>query len=144
MKTLYMETTKKSPEETSAEIENKLSHYRLSKYMKDYKDGEVTGCIFSLELRGKHVPIRLPVRWEPLLEMANRGETKYIRAGDKSQAKRVAWRQVLRWIESQLALVDLEMVEIAEVFLPYMMVNNKKTLYQHLVENDMKLIGELK
>jgi len=144
MKTLYMETTRKEPEETSAEIEKKLSHYWLSKYMKDYKDGEVVGCVFSIELKGKHVPIRLPVRWEPLLEMANRGETKYIKSGDKQQAKRVAWRQILRWIESQLALVDLEMVELAEVFLPYMMVNSKKTLYQHLVENDMKLIGDEK
>jgi hypothetical protein len=37
-------------------------------------------------------------------------------------------------------LVDLEMVEVAEVFLPYMMVSKNKTLYQHLLDNDMKLI----
>jgi len=135
-----METTKKEPEETSAEIEVKLRKYGLARYMKDYSDGEVIGCIFAIKIRGKEVPIRLPIRWEPLLDMADRGETKYIRPGDKEQARRVAWRQVLRWIEAQLALVDLEMAEMAEVFLPYMMINKKRTLYQHLVANDMKLI----
>lgn len=140
IKTLYMETTQKEPEETSSEIEVKLKNYGLTKYLKDYQDGEVVGCIFSIQILDKEVPIRLPIRWEPLLERANRGQTKYIKAGDKEQAKRVAWRQVLRWIESQLALVDLEMVDIAEVFLAYMMVDKKRTLYQHLIENDMKLI----
>ena len=140
VKTLFMETTKKEPEETSSEIEVKLKSYDLTKYMKDYHNGEVVGCIFSIRIRDKEVPIKLPIRWEPLLEKANRGETKYIKPGDRDQAKRVAWRQILRWIESQLALVDLEMVDIAEVFLAYMMVDKKRTLYQHLIENDMKLI----
>jgi hypothetical protein len=140
IKTLYMETTKKEPEETSSEIEVKLKNYELTKYMKDYQNGEVVGCIFSIRIGEKEVPIKLPIRWEPLLEKANRGETRYIKPGDKDQARRVAWRQVLRWIESQLALVDLEMVEIAEVFLAYMMVDKKRTLYQHLIANDMKLI----
>lgn len=142
IKTLYMETTKKEPEDTSAEIEVKLRKYNLSRYMKDYSGGEVVGCIFTIAVKGKDVPIKLPIRWEPLLEMANRGETKYIKPGDKDQAKRVAWRQILRWIESQLALVDLEMVEMAEVFLPYMMIDKKRTLYQHLVENGMRLIED--
>lgn len=142
IKTLYMETTRKEPEETSSEIEVKLKNYGLTKYMKDYQNGEVVGCIFSVQIRDKEVPIKLPIRWEPLLEKANNGKTKYIKPGDKNQAKRVAWRQVLRWVESQLALVDLEMVEIAEVFLAYMMVDKERTLYQHLIENDMKLIEQ--
>lgn len=41
---------------------------------------------------------------------------------------------------AQLAMVDIRTVEIAEVFLPYIVVKNNKTLYQHMVANDMKLI----
>ena len=67
MKTLYMETTKKEPEETSAEIERLLKEYNLVKYLKDYQDGEVVGCIFSIQMNGKEIPIKLPIRWEPLL-----------------------------------------------------------------------------
>ena len=139
MKTLYMETTKKEPEETSSEIIKLLKNYGLTKFMFDYENGEIIGCIFSLKLeQNKDVPIRLPIRWEPLWEKASAGETKYIK--DQEQAKRVAWRQILRWMESQLALIEIGMVETAEVFLPYMMIDKKRTLYQYMVANDMKLI----
>ena len=35
---------------------------------------------------------------------------------------------------------QFEMVEIAEVFLPYMMVSKTKTLYAYMVSNDMRLM----
>lgn len=139
MKTLYMETTKKDPEQTAAEIQALLKNYGLRKFMFDYDDaGEISGCVFTLKMREKDVPVKLPIRWIPLWNMAQAGETRYIKTED--QARRVAWRQVLRWIESQLAMIDIEMVDIVEVFLPYMMISKTKTLYQHLVDNDMKLI----
>jgi len=138
MKTLYMETTKKEPEETSAEIQCKLKSYGLTRFMFDYENGDISGCVFSLKIKNKEVPIKLPIRWRPLWEMAQAGETKYIKT--EEQAKRVAWRQILKWIESQLAIVDIDMVDIGEVFLPYMLISKSKTLYQHLIDNDMKLI----
>ena len=135
--TIYMETTKKEPEQTSAEIEMLLQKYGMVRYMKEYQDGAVSGCVFFLETEGHEVPIRLPVRWEPLYAMAQRGETRYIR--DQGQARRVAWRQILRWIEAQLALIDLGMVELPEVFLPYMMADKNRTFYQMMVANGMTL-----
>lgn len=138
MKTLYMETTKKTPAETSAEIEVLLSGYGLTGFNKVYDLGDVVGCHFTIAMDDKDVPIKLPVRWEPLLRMAENGETRYIR--DKDQAQKVAWRQVLRWVEAQLALVDLEMVDIAEVFLPYMLIKDGVTLYAHMVNTKMRLL----
>ncbi len=137
-KTLYMETTKKTPEETGSEIAALLKGYNLTKFMVNYEDGDISGCVFGLKVDGKDVPIKLPVRWEPLWEMAQNGETRYIK--DKEQAQRVAWRQSLRWIQAQLAMIDIKQVDVAEVFLPYMLVSENKTLYQHMAANDMKLI----
>jgi hypothetical protein len=136
---LYMETTKKEPEETAAEIQKVLKKHGLKKFMFDYEDGEMTGCIFTIQYHDKEIPIRLPIKWEPLWVMAQRGETKY--AKTLEQVKRVAWRQVLRWIESQLALVELDMVEMTEVFLPYIMINPKTTMYQKFVKDGPKLLG---
>jgi len=138
MKTIYMETTKKEPEETSAEIAKLLKTYKLSRFMNDYQDGEISGCVFTIKVGEKNVPVRMPIRWTALWEMARRGETKYIR--DEAQARRVAWRQALRWVEAQLAMVDIAMVDIVEVFLPYMMIDSGRTLYERLVENDMQLL----
>jgi len=52
----------------------------------------------------------------------------------------VAWRQILRWIEAQLALVDTEMVQIQEVFMPYLQMNTGQTLYEKLEETKFKMI----
>ena len=138
MRPLYMETTKKETEEKSAEIASMLKNYGLTKYMHDYEDGEIIGCVFGIRIDDKNVPIKLPVRWEALWIMAQNGQTRYIK--DEAQARRVAWRQVHRWIQAQLAMVDTGSVEMAEIFLPYMIVKGNKTLYEHMTDNDMKLI----
>ena len=138
MNALYMETTTKSPEQTSAEIESILMKYGLTKFMKNYKDGSVIGCVFGIKIDGKEVPISLPVNWEPLFEMSRQGKTKYIRT--KEQAQRVAWRQVLRWIEAQLAIVNIGMVELGEVFLPYVLVQENRTVYQEIKSRNFTLL----
>jgi hypothetical protein len=139
IESLYMETTKKEPEETAGEIQKVLKKHNLKKFMFDYDDGEIVGCIFTVEYQGKQVPIRLPIKWEPLWVKAQRGETKY--AKTLEQVKRVAWRQVLRWIESQLALVELDMVEMTEVFLPYIMIGKKMSVYEKFMEDGAKMLG---
>jgi hypothetical protein len=40
--------------------------------------------------------------------------------GDE-QAYRVAWRNILDWVQAQMALLEIGMVEMEEVFLPYML-----------------------
>jgi hypothetical protein len=47
-----------------------------------------------------------------------------------AQAKRVAWRLIFRWIEAQLALVEINMADIKEIFMPYLITSEGKTLYQ--------------
>ena len=56
------------------------------------------------------------------------------------QAKRIAWRQILRWVEAQLALVETGMVKIQEVFIPYMLMDKGKTLYEKLEETQFKML----
>ena len=140
MEALFMETTKKDPEDTMAEIKKLLKHYGMTRFNESYKDGGVSGCVFSVNIMGKETAFSLPINWEPLWERSKRGETKYIK--DEVQAQRVAWRQVLRWIESQLALIDIGMAEFQEIFLPYAMVDANRTLYQKLVETNFLLLTE--
>jgi hypothetical protein len=121
-----METTKKRPSETAAEIQNFLKDYDLSKFMLDYRDGDICGVIFAISINGTETPYKLPINHLPLFQMARNGETKYIR--DEDQARRVAWRQVLKWIQAQMALVETGMVELQEIFLPYMIIDHKKQL----------------
>ncbi|GAG18875.1 unnamed protein product, partial [marine sediment metagenome] len=60
------------------------------------------------------------------------------RSGDKSeeQALRTAWRQVLRWIQAQIAMIDSEIVSTEEVFMPYLQIKeNGQTLFEVFQSN---------
>jgi hypothetical protein len=57
------------------------------------------------------------------------------------KAERVAWRQLLRWTQAQIAMIETGMVEAAEVFLPYMFNTQKsQTLFQTMMESQLKML----
>ena len=149
-RTIFMETTSIDPEKTIAAISNVLRQYGVRQIMIDYNDGGEVGSVsFTMQVKDDRIPFRLPADHNPLLEMARRGETKYLKAGDADQARRIAWRMNLRWIEAQMALVDAGMVTADQVFMPYIMVDAKgTTLYQQLAQKGFGHLqlteGELK
>jgi len=139
--TLFMETTKVEPTQTVTEIQKLLGRYGASAILTDYDDGEVSGVSFKIVVEGNVMAFRLPCRFEPVMKVliSRRKRIKNLEEFG-SQAKRVAWRQILRWIEAQLALTATNMVKIEEVFLPYLQSSEGKTLYEILSENKFKMI----
>ena len=59
----------------------------------------------------------------------------------RQQAERTAWRILKDWIEAQMALLETGMVDLEEVFLPYMVVDNGQTLYRYLGEGGHRTLG---
>ena len=138
-KTLFMETTTKNPTETIGEIQRLLSKHGMKNAMLQFDDmGDVIAMSFTL--KNNPIPYILPAKHEPIMKMAERGKTGYRKTAEESQARRVAWRQVYRWIESQLAMVEVQMVEVEEIFLPYMMVDENRTVYQLVKEKGVDLL----
>lgn len=134
--TLFMESTKKDPEVTISEIQKLLKKLGIRDMLINYdKEGEVEAVSFTIEKKSKRIPFRLPVDHKPLWKLAQQGKTKYIR--DEKQARRVAWRQIYRWIEAQTALIYTEMVTIEEVFLPYILINEKQTVYEKILASGL-------
>ncbi len=139
-KTLFMETTKISVSQTVGEIQRILGEYGASSILIDYENGEPIAIMFEIKLHGKTPSFELPCRWQPIKdhldekyppqEYTYSGQLK--QRNNIEQSKRVAWRQILRWVEAQLALVETKMVKIQEIFLPYLITNNG-TLY-NLIE----------
>ena len=60
--------------------------------------------------------------------------------GRKEQALRTAWPIVKEWVAAQMALIETGMVEMEEVFLPYML-SGDRTVYQVLSEGNFKALG---
>ena len=135
--TLFMESTKKDPEQTIAEIQLLLKKFGVRDVLINYNEqGEAEALSFTIQHGDVKIPFRLPVNHRPIWELAKRGKTKYIK--DELQARRVAWRQIYRWIQAQIALIETQMVTVEEVFLPYMLLKDNKTVYKAFLESGFK------
>jgi hypothetical protein len=55
-------------------------------------------------------------------------------------ARRVAWRVIKDWLESQLALVEAGVADLPQVMLSFMKVSPDQTMYQAVVENQMRAL----
>jgi len=146
LKTIFMETTKISPTITVGQIQKLLGEHGATHILMEYDNGEVSGLVFNVRGPIEDMPFRLPCRWKAILEIFNARENKISthrrwtkRSDWEGQAKRVAWRQILRWIEAQLAMTETGMVKIQEVFMPYLIVDKNKTLYEKLESTKFQL-----
>lgn len=148
MKTLFMETTKVEVGRTVAEIQEILGNAGCVGVMTLYKDKEVEAVCFKIMFLDREIPFRLPARWEAVYKnfvdrrSTGRDKPKHKPDDDIAQAKRVAWRQILRWVQAQLALVETDMVKVQEVFLPYVQTGIEgKTLYEQIENKGFKQLG---
>lgn len=132
---------------TIAEIEKMLTKYGATHIMKEY-DGELPiMLVFAINTGHGQMGVRLPIHPDRVLSVfklqVNNGllSHKYW-DGDwaKEQSHRVAWRIIKDWLDAQLTLLNIEMVKIEEIFLPY--VYNDKlqmTVYEMLEKNKFNL-----
>ena len=126
---------------TVAEIEKILVKHKAKSIMKDYQDESIVALSFLIDVGSNQIPIKLPAKIEEcymVLCNEKKNGTKNIKA-TKEQAERVAWRILKDWIEAQMALLDINMVKFEEVFMPYIVDSNGRTLFEKLEERQFLL-----
>ncbi len=112
-------------------------------------DGRVQGITFTVKVNDRFFPIKLPARveqaqavlrkqWEAGIISHKVGKEKAY--GDE-QAYRVAWSNILDWVQAQMALLEIGMAEMEEIFLPYMQDNQGVTYFERVKERGF-LLGE--
>ncbi len=140
--TLFMETTRISADKTAAEISALLGRAGAERVISEYATiggrRAVVAIYFQLAVGGHAVPYRLPIRTAPIRRQLAAKRRRMPPAELDVWAERVAWRQILRWLEAQLALVQTEMASMAEVFLPYLQVSLTRTLYEQIEHEGFK------
>lgn len=129
-------TTKVDYEKTMQEITKILVAHGANKIIGDYDSEKVlSGISFHLEINGNPVSFQLPCNYRGVLK-AMKNDRKVPRSQcTEAQAARVSWRIVKTWVEAQMAIVEAELADIAEVFLPYAVTVSGKTLYNRIKEN---------
>ncbi len=127
---VFMEYTEISTLKTAGEIQGLLAGHGARAVSIEY-DPDGDPCAIEFRIMQGNLPLqfRLPARWAGVLKLMQTQKKRRRRSVNEAQAKRTAWRQVLRWTEAQLALIETESAEVTEVFLPYLIVDSKGTTF---------------
>ncbi len=144
MSPLLNYTTEVPAARSVQEVQGILAAHGARRVLTEYdKEGQITGISFQIELRsGEELGFRLPIRPEAVLKVLERqrmANPRLRKTWDRQQAVRIAWRIAKNWVEAQMALLETEQVTLEEVFLPYMVMPNNKSLYATMTEHNFLL-----
>ncbi len=128
-------TTKIKPEKTASEIQEKLAKAGAQAILTEYDEGLM--CAMSFRIMSQHgmLSFRLPINIQGVLNAIQHDNKIPKKFKTKEQATRIAWRILKDWIEAQLAIVEAQMANIKEVFLPYVQNQTGQTLFETLESN---------
>ena len=134
-------TTSISTEKTAAEIQKKLAMAKAQAVLCEYDDEAVMSAM-SFRINTAHglITFRLPANTQGVLKALKRDNKVPKKLKTKEQAAKVAWRVLKDWVEAQLAIVEAEMADLTEVFLPYAQSADGKTLYQSIEQSRFKAL----
>jgi hypothetical protein len=134
---LFTESTDVPVSKSIGEILALLVRAGATSINQELEGGKVTGLSFVIPMGAGRIPYKLPVRVDPVFAKLNGRRDVWGKFGqrgmaakDREQAERVAWRQLYWWLKSQLALIDLGMVQAGEVLMPYMLDREGRTFYE--------------
>ena len=131
-------TTKVNVYTTIGEIQAQLVAHGAKKIVQDYNDdGHIAALSFLIDTPAGPRGIRLPANVDDVHAVLARQKVKC----DRDEAERVAWRIVKDWVEAQMAILESEMVQMDEIFLPYMVDKSGHTLFQAYRNNQLMLEG---
>jgi hypothetical protein len=141
-KTVFMGTTDVPARTSREQIMSLLIDRGAQNIALQYTDRKVSGLSFGLITSLGPLCFDLPLRMKAIFEMLQgerrRQQEQHI-PQDEERAERIAWRQLLRWLEAQMAMVELGMAEDAEVFMPYAVQSGGKTMFRMFSEQ--RLLG---
>ena len=133
--------TKVEAIKTVTEIQAILVKHGAKSIITNYDDkGYVESLSFLVKTPQGEAEIKLPVNPDAVLKVLSRQGVPH-RYQDQAHAVRIAWRIIKVWVAAQMALLETEMVNLDQIFLPYVETSSGKTMYQLFQERQQKLLG---
>lgn len=108
----------------------------------EYERGtsRIEALAFRLEVKGNHWNFALPVNWKLFqVVLKEQGIRDW---NDEDYVYRVAWRNIRDWVLAQMALYETALVELPQVFLPFVMNRQGKTLYEAVKVDPSRLLTD--
>jgi len=139
MSPLLNYTTTVDAAKTVAQIQLILAKHGARAVLINYSDtGDIEALSFKVQTPHGEVGIQLPVNTESILKVLEKQNLppRYV---NRPQAIRIAWRIVKDWVEAQMAILETEMVKMEQIFLPYILSEEGRTLYEVMVDSKFQL-----
>ncbi len=125
-------------------IERCLISMGATNIAKEYQDGKTLAISFAIKNGEGIIPFRLPGKVGPikkLLLSQYRRPTQSQTQQCQEQAERTAWKNVYEWVAIQATMIQLEQVEVIEVFFPYIYdMGRQQTLFERAKESNYKAL----
>ena len=117
------------------EIQGILASHGATKIMVDYESGQPVGVTFAVDTEHGVRGFSLPANVDGVRTVFAKQRVK----AQPGQAERTAWRNICDWIYAQMAIIEAGMVQMDEVFLPYLIDSHGNTLYQAYLSGQLAL-----
>ncbi len=126
---------------TAAQIQKILSMHGATLVQATYDGaGNITGLGFNVDTAHGNLPFDVPIntaKIKVVLERQYKARKVPASALREGQPERIAWRIIKDWIEGQMALLETDMVQLEQIFLPYL-VRDGTTLYDYMLTGGFK------
>lgn len=133
-------TTTISETKTIGEAQSLLAKAGATAILSEYDAaGNIASLSFKMRLNDGEAGFRLPVEPEKVLLVLKSQRNVAPKYRSIAQARRIAWRIIKDWLEAQLAIIETQMVRPEQVFLPYAITSDGRTLYETVITNGMLL-----
>jgi hypothetical protein len=132
-------TTSIDCEKSISEIQKCLVKHGANKIVTDYVNGMPSSVTFCLVINERLIGYVLPANYSGVLKAMKNDKKVPNSKCTEAQAQRVAWRIVKDWVEAQMAIVEAQLADMAEVFLPYAVTKTGETMYNY-IKNEPELL----
>lgn len=133
-------TTTIDSTKTIGEIQGILAKHGANAIMTEYNDGQVVALSFKIKTLNGEIGVKLPANIDRVLQVLKNQRKRNNQVKDtREQAAKTAWRIIKDWIDVQMAILETEMVEMEEIFLPYVLNKEGQTLYEAFKNNKLML-----
>ncbi|UWG96805.1 hypothetical protein LPY66_18290 [Dehalobacter sp. DCM] len=127
------------------EIQEVLVKNGAERIMIEYENKCPVSLKFSLNMKGNVLNLDIPAKPKNVQRILQKAKQNRVKKGindDFQQACRVAWRNIRSLIIAQMAMLETDQAEVPEMFMPYLLDDKGRRLYEVFCENGSLLLSE--
>ena len=133
-------TTQIDYHKTISEIQKILASNGAKKIVIDNNDNGIpVAMTFSIFWKESYIGFCLPCNFKNIYLALKKDSRVPKKLRTEEQAVRVGWRIIKDWVAAQMAIVQSELATMTEIFLPYAITAEGRTLYK-FIENNQHLM----